>query len=103
MRLTFTLALLLFGVTTTASAAEPCRQVHGRADFYSGDGQMFVWHIGTHHLFWILDDPSQEMIFKYIPYEPNSENFICPTASYKPGEAQSATVQQIKHPRIVPH
>ena len=92
----------------TASAEEPCRVIQGRADFYSGDGQMFIWHIGTHHTFWVLDDASQERIFKYIPYTPENEGMnslfadftICPTEGYRRGASQFVIVKQIAHPKV---
>jgi hypothetical protein len=103
---TCTALLIASGI---AHAAEPCRVIYGRADYYSGDGQMFIWHIGTHHNFWVLDDKSQNMIFHYIPYKPNTDSSkslfadftICPTTKYKPGAAQFTKVVRIERPRVV--
>ena len=109
MRLPLAFLGILLTQSVFISAAEPCRVIHGRVDFYSGDGQVVhPQHIGTHHLFWLLDEKSQEMVFKYIPHKPGDEdhpkslfgNFtVCPTA-YKSGSAQFATLQQIAHPRV---
>jgi len=51
MRITQTLATLLILTTPLAFAAEACQTIHGRAIYYSGDGQLRIWHIGTHHTF----------------------------------------------------
>jgi hypothetical protein len=32
-------------------AADSCFTIHGRAHLYGGDGQLRIWHVGTHHDF----------------------------------------------------
>jgi hypothetical protein len=46
---TLALLCLLFGATYRLQAAESCLTVHGRAHLSGGDGQLRIWHIGTHH------------------------------------------------------
>jgi len=94
---------LLFSVC--AQSAEPCQEIHGRATLYTGDGQLMIWNIGTHHEFWILDDASWDKIFKYIPNGGGKDLFadftVCPTKPFKKGAAQPAVVQSIRNPRLV--
>ena len=120
MRLTLTLALLLFGVTTTASAAEPCQQINGRAHYYFGDGQFRLWHIGTHHEFLLLySDNSDgghyaadEKIYCLLqtdikrPAEISTNDLfgdflVCPVERFEKGAVQSAYVKTIYHSHLV--
>ncbi|MGA1983847.1 MAG: hypothetical protein ABSG84_15450 [Acidobacteriaceae bacterium] len=94
--------------------AQSCLTIHGRARFYSGDSQLRIWHIGTHHEFAIYDDTSSGMLFKYLcspKYACTIENppkslyadfTVCPTEKFKPGAAQPVTVKGIKHAAVVP-
>jgi hypothetical protein len=99
--------LLLAASTATAFATSPesCRVIHGRTRWQSADGQMFVWHIGTHHYFWILDDKSQDLIFKYISSRGDDQLYadftVCPTVKYREGAAQFAILRKIAHPHVV--
>src|SRR5215212_3674743 len=45
--------LLTLAVITTLPlhAADSCFTLRGRAHLYSGDGQLRIWHVGTHHDF----------------------------------------------------
>jgi len=70
MRLPTVLALILL-MSPSLSLAETCREIHGRAVFYSGDGQLRIWHIGTHHEFSFCaescgDDRSADLLFQYL-------------------------------------
>jgi hypothetical protein len=38
-------------IAIPSSPAGPCITFHGRAHYYSGDGQLRIWRIGTHHEF----------------------------------------------------
>jgi hypothetical protein len=103
------LGLLLPIVLATPSSAEPCREIHGRAVLYTGDGQLAIWHVGTHHMFLILDDGSYKLLSKYMPIDALPEagskalfaDFtICPTEKYVPGAAQPAIVTRIRNPHL---
>src|SRR6185437_10323015 len=41
----------LFTAALSLQAADSCFAIHGRAHFYGGDGQLRIWHVGTHHEF----------------------------------------------------
>jgi hypothetical protein len=91
-----------------AIAAEPCREIHGRAIEYSGDGFLAIWHIGTHHTFFVTDEKSTILIEKFIPYEGSDREkalfadfTICPTESFKPGASQLTLVTRIRHAHVV--
>jgi hypothetical protein len=43
------LVFLALFVTHPLQAADSCVTIHGRAHLYGGDGQLRIWHIGTHH------------------------------------------------------
>ena len=102
------LGLILFLALAQNSQAEPCREIHGRAILYSGDSFLEIWHIGTHHTFFVVDDKSTDLILNYIPYE-GDEHLkalfayftICPTAPYLKGGSQATIVKDIRHPHIV--
>lgn len=105
MRHTLLTLLALLMLPNSLIAGEPCQEIHGRARLYTGDGQLFIWHLGTHHEFWILDDKSWDLIFKYIPDGGGKDlyaNFtVCPTRPFRNDAAQPATVKSIRHPRLV--
>ncbi|MGD0347014.1 MAG: hypothetical protein ABSA85_09665 [Terracidiphilus sp.] len=98
--------LIVLSNSSSLPAAEPCQKIHGRARLYTGDGQLFIWHIGTRHEFWIEDDPSWDLIFKYIPNGGGKDLFadftVCPTRPFRKGAAQPATVKEIRNPHLVP-
>jgi len=103
-----TLGLILVLALVRYSQAEPCREFHGRAILYSGDSFLEIWHIGTHHTFFVVDNKSTELILKYIPDEGDeylkelfAEFTICPTARYRKGASQPMIVKGIQHPRVV--
>jgi hypothetical protein len=118
MRIAQTLATLLILTTPLAFAAEPCQSFHGRALFYSADGQFRIWHIGTHHEFEPPDMPGSNP-----DYEPSwnrlmtvllagSQNpddhavygdfVVCPTQPYHHGAVQPAVIRSMSHLRVVP-
>ena len=101
---------------------EPCHVIHGRAVFYSGDGQLRIWHIGTHHEFRPDDlrtpenedvSVSWEKVFDLLAaggrrpevFDQNAlyaDFLICPTEPFRKGAVQSAKVRHIYHPHILP-
>lgn len=115
-------ALVLVGMLLSASAlvqaTEPCRTIRGRAHLYGGDGQLRIWHIGTHHEFqpdaaswdrvvgWLTQgEPPPEQVAPYIPGTRNylfGEFVICPVESYRAGSVQTARIESVAHRRYVP-
>ncbi|MGD0628583.1 MAG: hypothetical protein ABR987_04480 [Terracidiphilus sp.] len=101
------LALLFFSVVP--SNAQRCRTIHGRAILYSGDSFLEIWHIGTHHTFFVVDGKSTDLILNYIPYKGDdlgralfADFLICPTVPYRRGASQETIIKEIRHPRVVP-
>jgi hypothetical protein len=108
----FALAMLVPQAT-----AEPCQVIHGRAIYYTGDGQLRIWHIGTHHLFMPGEWPSTEadgwdkVIDLLAAGGERPEVFnrnvlfadflICPTKRFREGSSQPAEVRRIYHPHVV--
>jgi hypothetical protein len=45
--------------------SQTCLEIHGRAISYSGDGFLEIWHIGTHHTFFVVDEKS--LLSGYFP------------------------------------
>lgn len=106
-----TACLILFVVITVSQlrAAENCAVIHGRAHYYCGDGNLRIWHIGTHHEF--EPDPSSssrvegwleaglsESEKKSLACPVGAVNLyadflICPTEPFKRGAVQQAVVK----------
>jgi hypothetical protein len=114
--LTLTLALLLTPVVP-AYAGEPCRVIHGRAHFYGGDGQLRIWHVGTHHEY-APDHTSEDLVMQWLEAGvPDSEKsnyaspasavymyadfVVCPTEPLVKGAVQYAEVKSASHRRYV--
>ncbi len=107
MRLIAVLAIASLLMPKHCSSAEPCREVHGRAISYSGDGFLEIWHVGTHHTFFVVDEKSTDLILSHLHY-PESDHkalfadfTVCPTEPYKEGFSQPVIVKQIRNPRLV--
>lgn len=98
------IACLLLTLSSEAQTTESCRVIHGRARRYCGDGQLRIWHIGTHHDF----EPNQSSWQRVEGWleagakptgacQDNADLFadflICPTEPYKKGAVQKATVK----------
>ena len=106
-RVSMLIGLALLTVFGQSSFAEACREIHGRAILYSGDAFLEIWHVGTHHTFFVVDEESSELIFRYLHY-PKSDNqalfadfTICPTERYKQGASQPAAVKRIRNAHVV--
>ena len=98
-------------------AAEPCTTIHGRLHFYGGDGQLLIWHIGTHHDFtpdesswdtvmnWLRDGvkPSERKDYSDPAIAVNlyGDFEICPTEPFRKGAVQHARVIRVSHRRYV--
>ena len=107
MRLLGSLAIAFFMLPQKLPCAESCREIHGRAISYSGDAFLEIWHVGTHHTFFVVDQKSTESIEGYLHY-PESDNqalfadfTVCPTEKYKKGFSQPVIVKKIRNPRLV--
>jgi len=115
-RSTWALGLLAI-VVLPALASEPCTVIHGRAHFYEGDGQLRIWHIGTHHEY-EPDSSSWDTVLAWLEAGvPASEKshyaspasavdlfadfLICPTEPFRKGSVQHAQVKSASHRRYV--
>jgi len=108
MRIAIVLELILLAGSLPCRSAEPCREIHGRAILYRGDGFFSIWHIGTHHIFFPADKASADLVCQYfdcntIDRQPTlfADFTVCPTEPYKAGAAQPAIVKRVQHPRVV--
>jgi len=102
------LAIFVFSAPTYLHAAEPCRSIHGRAISYSGDGFLDIWHIGTHHTFFVVDEKSSNLLLHYLHYLGNDRQealfadfTICPTEKFKEGASQPTIVKSIRNPHVI--
>jgi hypothetical protein len=100
------LILMLLIVLGASARSEPCREIHGRAILNSGDSFLAIWHIGTHHTFFVVDEKSSDLILDYLHY-PESDHqalfadfTLCPTAKFKQGASQQTIVKRIRHAHI---
>jgi len=104
-------------VAFPASATEPCRPIHARAHFYGGDGQLRLWHIGTHHEYQ-PDESSWDKVVRWLEAGiPKSERaryaspasavdlyadfLVCPTEPFRKGAVQTAEIKSATHRRYV--
>ena len=113
---------LLLTVAALASlplhAADSCLTIHGRAHLYGGDGQLRIWHVGTHHDY----EPDESSSFRVLGWleaavkEPEKSEYaspasavyifadflVCPTEPFKKGSVQRAKILSAHHRRYVP-
>jgi len=94
----------LLTLSSEAQTTKSCKVIHGRARRYCGDGQLRIWHIGTHHDF-EPDQSSWQRVEGWLEAgakptgacQDNADLFadflICPTEPYKKGAVQKATVK----------
>lgn len=111
------LVSLAFFAASDLYAADPCKVIHGRAHFYGGDGQLRIWHIGTHHEY-EPDEASWDRVMKWLEDGvPESEKanyaspasavylyadfLVCPTEPLKKGAVQRAEIKSVSHRRYV--
>jgi hypothetical protein len=98
-------------------AAQPCETIHGRLHYYGGDGQLRIWHIGTHHDF-TPDNSSWDTVHDWLTEGvklPERKDYadpatavdlygdfeICPTEAFREGAVQHARVITVSHRRYV--
>jgi hypothetical protein len=86
---------------------ESCREIRGRAISYSGDAFLEIWHVGTHHTFFVVDQKSTELIESYLHYPESDKQAlfadftVCPTEEFKKGFSQPVIVKKIRKPKLV--
>lgn len=110
---------LLGLILLAPQAVEPCRVVHGRATFYTGDGQLRIWQVGTHHTFRPNETPASNDDFppswsklldllaaggKRPEVLDRNELFadflLCPTQRFQEGASQPAQLRRVDHPHL---
>jgi len=110
--------LLVTAALPDCLAAEPCQAFHGRITFYSGDGQLRLWHIGTHHEFepdyWGADrGASWDKAVKLLKATNESAGaasdnvlyadfVVCSTKPWRKGWVQPAIIRSMTHVHVVP-
>jgi len=111
------LACSFAAVSVHAQTNPSCTVIHGRAHLYGGDGQLRIWHIGTHHDYepdesswervedWLKAGVSDSDRQKYASPASSLYLFgdfvICPTEPYKRGSVQKATIKSVQHRHYV--
>jgi hypothetical protein len=108
---------LLIILTVSGNASDQCQLIHGRASFYGGDGQLRIWHIGTHHEYRPDESSSDKVIGWLEEGVPKSERtkytspasvvdlyadfLVCPTEPFRKGAVQEATIKTASHRHYV--
>ncbi|MGA2168372.1 MAG: hypothetical protein ABSG62_09175 [Terracidiphilus sp.] len=92
--------------------------IHGRAHFYGGDGQLRIWHIGTHHEY-EPDQSSEPRVMGWLEAgvkDSDKSNYaspasavylfgdfeVCPTEPFRKGAVQRAIVKSVSYRHYVP-
>jgi hypothetical protein len=114
-----TLALIFLSlfVSLPLQAADICTTIRGRAHLYCGDGQLRIWHVGTHHEY-EPDESSWERVVGWLQAGARDSKYsgcshastvdlfadylICPTEPFKAGSVQQAKMISALHRRYVP-
>jgi hypothetical protein len=111
------LLCLSFLAGCSLGIAQNCTTIHGRAHYYAGDGQLRIWHIGTHHEF-EPDKTTWPRVMKWLEagVTPSArKNYaapasavdlyadfrICPTEPFKKGSVQEAKILSATHRHYV--
>ena len=106
LQLALALSLTLPLTLGLPSPIEACREIHGSANFYTGDGQTRIWHIGTHQDFAISDQDSYQLLLRYIPEDGSKTLYgdftVCPAEKYVQGAAQPVVLKKVRHPVVMP-
>ena len=91
--------------------------IRGRAHSYGGDGQLRIWHVGTHHDF-TPDASSRDAVIEWLQSgvskseqvelaSPLSQLYlyadfmVCPTEPFVKGAVQEAKVRRATHRHYV--
>lgn len=116
IRRCFAVIALLVPAILSAQAKPSCTTIHGRAHLYTADGQLRIWHIGTHHDFepdstswdrvkgWLEQGATQAQkqqdpetyagdVFLYGDF------VVCPVQPYRKGAVQSAQIRTVTRRR----
>ncbi len=103
------LTSLLLTLLVPIGSAQTCRLIHGRAILYRGDSFFTIWHVGTDHIFFLVDQPSIELVCRYFDCASGDKQpalfadfTVCPTKRYIAGAAQPVIVKKVEHPLVVP-
>ena len=108
---------ILLAAASRGCAAEACKVIHGRAHYYCGDGNLRIWHIGTHHEY-EPDHSSWDRVERWLEAGTTeaekkslacpsgaiylyADFLICPTEPLKPGAVQHAVVKSATHRHYV--
>jgi hypothetical protein len=89
--------------------------MHGRLRAYSGDGNVRLWHIGTHHMFepdettigraydWLTAGmtKSDAKKFAYINVDLYGDFTVCPVEPFKQGSVQHARIISVANKHYV--
>ena len=112
------LLLCLFVIASPPlHADDSCRVIHGRAHLHGSDGQLRIWHIGTHHEY-EPDELSWPRVEKWLEAgvterekatlaSPASmvylvaDFLLCPTEPFRKGAVQRAEVKSAIHRHYV--
>jgi hypothetical protein len=109
------LVVLAMFFPTPIQAADACMTIHGRAHLYGGDGQLRIWHIGTHHEY-EPDDSSWDRVREWLEAGVKDKSLyvtpasavylfadfvICPTEPFKSGTVQRAKVVSVRNRRYI--
>jgi hypothetical protein len=112
----FFIALLVLA-SSGLRAQQGCSTIHGRLHYYGGDGQLRIWHIGTHHDF-TPDESSWDKVVEWLRagVRPSDKQDyadpaiavdlfgdfqICPTEPFRKGAVQQAKVISVTHRHYV--
>jgi hypothetical protein len=107
------LAWIVASVAPKLMAAQKCEVIHGRAHYYCGDGNLRIWHIGTHHEY-EPDSTSYDRVSRWLEagvtqaekknlacpagaIDLYADFLICPTEPFKRGAVQHAAVKSATH------
>jgi hypothetical protein len=116
MRTLALISLSLF-VALPLRAADTCTTIHGRARSYCGDGQLRIWHVGTHHEYepdetswqrvegWLEaggKDTKDSACGSATTVDLFADYLICPVEPFKAGSVQKAKFISAQHRRYVP-
>jgi len=111
------LCFIVAGANFSLHAAESCTTFHGRAHFYSGDRQLRIWQIGTHHEYepdvsswdqvmdWLIAGVKPSERKNYASPASGVYLFadftVCPTEPLRRGALQKAKVKSAMHRHYV--
>jgi hypothetical protein len=105
---TIAIYVALLAAFVPAVQSQKCFDIHGRAVEYRGDGFFAIWHVGTHHSFYLYDNKSADLVCQYFDCESGDRQpalfadfTLCPFERHTAGAAQGAVVKAVEHPRVV--